>query len=83
MLQNKSNNKILQNKSNNKILQNNSNNEILTIVSNLLDSGHGIQAIQKALGFPHLTCQFFINEVKLSRRNNMAKEKITTLSCNY
>ena len=69
---------MLQNNSNNKILQNNSNNEILAIVSNLLDSRHGIQAIQKALGFPHLTCQFFINEVKLSRKNNMAKENSST-----
>ena len=67
---------MLQNKSNNKMLQNNSNNQILAIVSNLLDSGHGIQAIQKALGFPHLTCQFFINEVKLSRKNNMAKKNL-------
>jgi len=61
--------------------QKESNKNILTIVSNLLDSGHGIQAIQKALGFPHLTCQFFINEVKMSRKNNITtKEKGLTFS---
>ena len=59
--------------------QNNSNNEILAIVSNLLDNGHGIQAIQKALGFFHLTCQYFINEVKFARKYNMmAKKKKST-----
>ena len=69
---------MLKHNSNNKRLQNDSNNEILAIVSNLLDSGHGIQAIQKALRFPHLTCQFFINEVKLNRKTNIiAKDKIT------
>ena len=52
----------------------------MATVSNLLDIGHGVKAIQKALGFPHLSCQYFINEVKLIRKNNKVKEKSSTLA---